>query len=230
MITKCVTWEIKSRWCYGAQWTMVLEILYLNSSEFLLPLVRERHNMMQRGFLWCPKCFFKLSSLWMFSVPQLLGVLFIQFPQSLQCLKALQPLRDMEFAKCVIITVKARQISVITQGFGSVYEQKINKHYTDEHSVCTEVKGVRDTLKTNAAAEKFSTNHLCPSSGLPQVPFTLCEDKLYCKYQHLLLLNCGASTDLKLKKTKHIRDTSFTITSNHREPCSAWDNILFSIL
>lgn len=45
-----------------------------------------------------------------------------------------------------------------------------------------------------------------------------------------LCLTVGASTDLKLKKTKHIRDTSFTITSNHRGLCSAWDDILFPIL
>lgn len=108
----------------------------------------------------------------------------------------------MEFAKCVIITVKARQISVIIQGLGSLYEHKINKQYIDEHSVCTEVKGVRHTFKTNAAAAKFSTNHLCPSSGLPQVPFTFCEDKLYCKYQHLPLLNSGSEHRFKTEKDK----------------------------
>lgn len=41
-----------------------------------------------------------------------------------------------------------------------------------------------------------------------------------------LCLTVGVNTDLKLKKTKQIRDTSFTITSNHRGPCSAWDDIL----
>lgn len=180
----------------------IRNVLYLNSSEFLLPLAGERHNMMQRGFLWCPKCIFQISSLWIFSIPQLLSVLFTRFPWSLQCLKALQPLRDTEFAKCVIITVKARQSSVIIQCFGSVYEHKINKQYTDEHSVCTEEKGGRHTFKTNAAAEKFSSDNLCPSSGLPQLPFTFNEDSLHCKYQHYLLLNSGSEHRFKTKKDK----------------------------
>lgn len=106
----------------------------------------------------------------------------------------------MEFSKCVVITVKARQSSVIIQCFGSVYENKINKQYIDEHSVCTEVKGVRHTFKTNAAAEKISTNNLCPS--LPQLPFTFCEENLHCKYQHLPLLNSGTKHRFKTKKDK----------------------------
>lgn len=61
-------------------------------------------------------------------------------------------LRDTEFTKCIINTVKARKGSVIIQCFGSVYEHKVNKQYIDEHSVCTEVKGVRHTFKTNAVA------------------------------------------------------------------------------
>lgn len=91
---------------------------------------------------------------------------------------------------------------MIIQCFGSVFQHKINKQYIDEHSVCTEVKGVRHTFKTNAAAEKFSTNNLCPGSGLPQLPLTFCENNLHCKYQHFPLLNSGSKHRFKTKKDK----------------------------
>lgn len=37
--------------------------------------------------------------------------------------------------------------------FGSIHEHsEVNKQYADEHSMCTEVRGVRHTFKMNALA------------------------------------------------------------------------------